>query len=89
MLEITKMFFSAIIDLKKCFDFIDRDMMLYKLLLNNIDGKIYNSVKSIYQHTNSCVRINNKLTNWFDCRTGVKQGDNVYPRYFQYSSMTW
>lgn len=69
--------FSAFIDLKKCFDFIDRDMMLYKLLLNNIDGKIYNSVKSIYQHTNSCVRINNKLTNWFDCRTGVKQGDNV------------
>ena len=51
-------------------------------MLNNIDGKIYNSVKSIYQHTNSCVRINNKLTNWFDCRTGVKQRDNVSPTLF-------
>ncbi len=39
--------FAAYIDLRKCFDFIDRDMMLYKLLLNNIDGKIYDSIKSI------------------------------------------
>jgi len=35
-----------------------------------------------YQHTNSCVRINNKLTNWFDCRTGFKQEDNVSPTLF-------
>ena len=31
--------FATFIDLKKAFDFIDRDMLLYKLLLNNIDGK--------------------------------------------------
>ena len=31
--------FTAYIDLKKCFDFIDRDMLLYKLLINNIDGE--------------------------------------------------
>ncbi len=54
--------FAAYIDLRKCFDFIDRDMMLYKLLLNNIDGKIYDSIKSIYRHSTSCVRINDKLT---------------------------
>ncbi len=74
--------FTAFIDLRKCFDFIDRDMMLYKLLRNNIDGKLYGSVKSIYQHSVSCVRINNKCTEWFDCKTGVKQGDNLSPTFF-------
>ena len=31
--------FTAFIDLKKCFDFIDRDVLLYKLLLHKVDGK--------------------------------------------------
>ena len=33
--------FATFIDLKKAFDFIDRDMLLYKLLLNDINGKKY------------------------------------------------
>jgi hypothetical protein len=39
--------YVAFIDLLKCFDFIDRDMMLYK------------------------------LSNWFSCKTGVKQGEFI------------
>lgn len=69
-----KTVFTAYIDLKRCFDYIDRDMLLYKLLLNKIDGKMYNSIKNIYASSVSSVRINNKMTSWFDCRTGVKQG---------------
>ena len=74
--------FSAFIDLKKCFDYIDRDMLLYKLILHRIDGKVYNSIKNIYAHTSSCVRINNSHTDWFDCTTGVKQGCNLSPTLF-------
>jgi len=74
--------FTAFIDLRKCFDFIDRDMMLYKLLLNGISGKVYNAIKNIYQSSISCVKINNKVTEWFDCKTGVKQGDNMSPTIF-------
>ena len=74
--------FVAFIDLKKCFDFIDRHMMLYTLLLNNIDGKIYNSISSIYQNSEFCVPLNGKLTDWFICEPGVKQGDNLYPTLF-------
>ena len=54
--------FTAFIDLRKAFDFIDRDMLLYKLLLNKVNGKLYNSIKSIYTSSTSCIRINNKLT---------------------------
>ena len=57
-------------------------MILYKLLLNNIDGIIYNSISSIYQNSKSCVRLNGKLTDWFICETGVKQEDNLYPTLF-------
>ncbi|XP_053394824.1 uncharacterized protein LOC123524463 [Mercenaria mercenaria] len=28
------------------------------------------------------IKINNKVTNWFDCMTGVKQGDNISPTIF-------
>ena len=77
-----KAYNNMIIKLIKCFDFIDRDMMLYKLLLNNINGKLYNSIKSVYHSSESCVRLNGKLTSWFSCKTGVKQGDNLSPTLF-------
>ena len=66
--------FTAFIDLRKAFDFIDRDMLLYTLLLNKVDIKLYNSIKSIYTSSTSCIRI---LTDWFDCKNGVKQGNNL------------
>ena len=47
-----------------------------------IDGKMYDSIKSIYVSTTSCIRINGKLTDWFDCKTGVKQGDCLSPTIF-------
>ena len=49
-------------------------MMSYKLLLNNTDVKIYNS--------ESCVRLTGKLTDWFICEIGAKQGDSLYPTLF-------
>ena len=74
--------FTAFIDLKKAFDFVDRNMLLYKLLQTNINGKMYDSIKNIYAHTTSCIRINDKLTEWFDCRSGVRQGDCLSPTIF-------
>ncbi|MCG8049515.1 MAG: reverse transcriptase family protein, partial [Candidatus Thiodiazotropha endolucinida] len=74
--------FASFIDLKKAFDFVDRDLLLYKLLLTRIDGKVYHTIKNIYCHTTACVRINGKLTNWFDCKSGVRQGCNLSPTLF-------
>lgn len=74
--------YTAFVDLKKAFDFVDRDMLLYKLLLNGIDGKVYESVKSMYESTTSCIRINDKLTQWFNCKSGVAQGNNLSPTIF-------
>ena len=67
--------FAAFIDFEKAFDWVNRDMLLYKLLLNNIDGKIYNAIKVMYTNTESCIRLNNCKTDWFKCLSGVRQGD--------------
>ena len=37
--------FASFKDLKKAFDFIEKDLMLYKLQLNNNDGKIYKYIQ--------------------------------------------
>ena len=57
-------------------------MLLYKLLLNGTDGKLYDSIKNMYTSSLSTVRINNKLTEWFSCNSGVKQGCNLSPVLF-------
>ncbi|CAC5393098.1 unnamed protein product [Mytilus coruscus] len=67
---------ATFVDLKKAFDFVDRDMLLYKLLLNNIDGKMYNSIKNICSYTTASIRVNQMMSEWFVCNSGVKQGDN-------------
>ena len=72
-----KTVFATFVDFKKAFHFVHRDMLLYKLLLLKIDGKMYSSIKSIYANTTSCVRINGKLTYWLSCNSWVKQGDNL------------
>jgi hypothetical protein len=41
--------YVAFIDLKRAFDFVDRDMLQYKLLRSGIDGKIYTVIKSMYE----------------------------------------
>ncbi len=43
---------------------------------------MYNTIKSMYSSSVSSIRINNKLTDWFDCTTGVKQGCNLSPTLF-------
>ena len=64
--------FSTFIDLQKTFDYVDRDALLYKLLIDKVDGKFYNSVRAMYTGTEASVKLNNSLTNWFPCTSGVK-----------------
>ena len=76
--------YAAFIYLKKAFDFVDRDMLLYKLILNGKDGKMYNFVKSMYAGSDPCINVNDKYMyiDWFPCKKGVKQGDSISPTMF-------
>ena len=69
--------FASFIDLEKAFDWVDRDLLMYKLLRYGINGKMYKAILSLYNNTMPCVQINQMLTDWFQVKFGIKQGDIV------------
>ena len=82
-LEENKSVFAAFVDLEKAFDWVEREMLFYRLLQYNIDGKMYHAIKSLYSECQSCIKLRNNLcTDWFSVNSGVKQGDNVSPTLF-------
>ena len=81
-LHVNKSTFVAFIDMQKAFDWVNKDLLWYKLLIHNITGKIYWAVRSLYKSTLSCIRLNNLYTDWFRVDSGVRQGDNLSPTLF-------
>ena len=74
--------FVAYVDFEKAFDWVDRDLLFYKLLTYNVDGRFYNSIKALYANTTTCIKLNGNLTDWFATKTGVRQGDVMSPTLF-------
>jgi hypothetical protein len=68
--------------MQKAFDWVDRDLLFYKLLQNNIDGRMYYAIKALYSNPVARIRLNNAYTDWFDTSSGVKQGDTLSPTLF-------
>ena len=64
--------FTAFIDFRKAFDWVDRDLLLFKLMSHfNINGKMYDAINSLYSSSSATVRLNNFKTSWFDISSGV------------------
>jgi hypothetical protein len=53
-----------------------------KLLEIGVSSRFYNIIKNMYSYSTSCVKINDKLTEFFATKLGVKQGDNLSPNLF-------
>ena len=68
-----KKVFAAFIDLRKAFDTVWRDGLFYKMLLNGINGKTCNIIRSMLQ---------NGLSTQYLSSCGVKQGDVLSPILF-------
>ncbi len=50
--------FTCMVDFRKAFDLVPRELLLFRLLEYGIDGKMYNAVKNIYSQSTCAVRIN-------------------------------
>ena len=74
--------FCAFIDFEKAFDKVWRDGLWYKLLLNNMNGNMYNIIVNMYSGTKSCISYNDCKSEFFPCNNGVRQGENLFPFLF-------
>ena len=77
-----KRLFCAFVDYSKAFDFIDRTYLWQKLINTNINGKVLNVIRNMYQNAKSQVSFNNTLSDPFPCQVGVRQGENLSPLLF-------
>ena len=68
--------FCAFIDMEKAFDWLNRMLLLYRLIESKIDGNIYFAIKALFDHNSAFVQLQDGLsTDWFDVPSGVRQGD--------------
>ena len=69
-------------DFKKAFDSVHHDKLLQATQKEGVQGKFFASVKSTYASLLSCVRVNSKYSDFFDCPVGVRQGCVLSPTIF-------
>lgn len=77
-----KRLYCAFIDYKKAFDSINRTYLWQKLISNNIDGKMFKIIHSLYANAKSCVKSGHLKSTSFSSNVGVRQGENLSPVLF-------
>jgi len=75
--------FACFVDFQKAFDTVIHTWIKIKLLQTGIGTNFYNIIKNMYAQSKSCVRLHNKITDFFPTGLGVKQGDNLSPNLFK------
>ena len=70
------------VDFTKTFDYLVRDVIWYKLIKYGVRGKMWDIIKSMYEHVRSSVKYNNETSDDFSCCLGVRQGESFSPFLF-------
>ena len=73
---------ATYIDFKKAFDSINRQMMFAILRHYGIPQQIVDAIKCVYDDSQSCVRNNGELSEFFEVMKGVFQGGTLAPYLF-------
>ncbi len=74
--------YCAFIDFRKAYDYINRDLLWNKLIDIGVRGRMLTAIRSLYASVSSCVRVNSLYTDWFDVKSGVRQGCILSPILF-------
>ena len=73
---------TCFVDLEKAYDRIPRDKLWAVLLQYGIDGQLLTAIKSLYMHSEICVRVNSATTKPFRVSVGLRQGCSFSPILF-------
>ena len=77
-----KSVFGCFVDFSSAFDFLNRDLLHYKLKRIGIRGRFLNIIKCLNTGTKCSIKLNDKVTDWFETKAGVRQGQNDSPTLF-------
>ena len=74
--------YVAFIDFTKAFDTVLRPCLWKILAETGVSTKFINMLKSMYDSVQACVRWNSRLSSFFECPVGTKQGAKESPILF-------
>ena len=77
-----KRVYCCFVDYSKAFDTVNRAALWSKLLAKGIGGKVIKSIYSIYNNAKSYISMFGKISGYFACETGVRQGEYLSPLLF-------
>ena len=73
---------ACFVDLEKAYDRIPRDKLWAVLLQYGVGGQLLTAIKSLYLHSEVCVRVNSATTKPFGVSVGLRQGCSLSPILF-------
>ena len=75
--------YAVFVDFRKVFDFVNRDLLWKKLNHQfGVNGHFLSLLQALYEQVESCVKVNDEFTDWFELKSGVKQGCILSPILF-------
>ena len=77
-----KKLYLCFIDFSKAYDTVWQEALMLKLLRIGVKGKFFGTIKAMYKESNACIKSNGSLSDTFECKSGVKQGDVLSPNLF-------
>ena len=80
--EYTKEVITCFVDREKAYDRIPRDKLWAVLLQHSISGQLLTAIKSLYMHSEVCVRANSATTTPFRVSVALRQGCSLSPILF-------
>ena len=66
---------NIFIGFSQAFDTVNRDVIYNSLSKHNVPDKLIKLIKLTMQQTKMKVKVNNSYSEWFETKTGVRQGD--------------
>jgi len=79
-----KTLYVCFIDFRKAFDSVDRNCLWKCLYAYGVRDNILSVLQAMYSKVESCVRCEQGLSQYFSCRSGLKQGCLASPILFTY-----
>ena len=83
-LSLSKNLFIAFVDFKKAFNYVNHNILFYKLIKSGISGRFFNLLRNMYSKIKARVKVNNCLYDWIDDTCGTNQGGPLSPNMFRY-----